>query len=161
MVETSTEEYVVSQTTVKPYGSDDSDAGNYDDHKDDNGKASKVLEGERQEKEETEASKEGDEKVEVIEVKKNGRDAQLAVLQKNLREEVKQINDLSYLVDDEDTLREVVTTMENVEKNLSNHCCAEKGLVVRLSPSKKKLKSRDFHKVFYKKLQRRKNIAQS
>ena len=79
-------------------------------------------------------------------------------MQKRLREECKEITDISYLVDDKDAMNEALKRLEHVRQDLRKKTSAQSGISLRLSPQKKKLKlsSADYHKVFYKKLQRRK-----
>ena len=83
---------------------------------------------------------------------------QISTLQKRLREECKEITDISYLVDDKDAMNEALKRLEHVRQDLHKKTSAQSGISLRLSPHKKKLKlsSADYHKVFYKKLQRRK-----
>ena len=82
----------------------------------------------------------------------------ISTLQKRLREECKEIIDISYLVDDKDAINEALKRLEHVRQDLRKKTSAQSGISLRLSPEKKKLKlsSADYHKVFYKKLQRRK-----
>ena len=79
-------------------------------------------------------------------------------MQKRLGEECKEIIDISYVVDDKDAINEALKRLEHVRQDLRKKTSAQSGISLRLSPEKKKLKlsSADYHKVFYKKLQRRK-----
>lgn len=85
-------------------------------------------------------------------------DLQIGTLQKQLREECKEIIDISYLVDNKDAINDALKKLENVHQELRKHTKVKNGISLRLSPQKRKLKlsSTDYHKVFYKKLERRK-----
>ena len=88
----------------------------------------------------------------------NSTDKQIGTLQKQLQEQLKKINDVSYLVDDGDALQQTLEQLKAIHQDLQKHCKLDDGLRLRLSPHKKRLRltSTDYHKVFYKKLQRRK-----
>ncbi|PFX18845.1 hypothetical protein AWC38_SpisGene16755 [Stylophora pistillata] len=85
---------------------------------------------------------------------KTGQPSLSARLRKNLQEQLNAVKEFTFLVDDNNILREALSGVKPVYDMLTKNCPNNHGLLLRNSPVKKKLKLNqvEYHQVFHKKL---------